>query len=56
MNNGTAKILRGRSRKAGEPDRAYGRDRRGAIRLVPNCDRHRYRKLKRAYKRGEVTL
>lgn len=56
MNNGSAKTLRGSSRQPGEPDRTYTRDRRGAIRLVPNCDRYRYKQRKRAYKNGEIAL
>lgn len=28
----------------------------GTFRLVKDCDRARYKRLKRAYKRGEVTL
>lgn len=65
MNNGTAKILRGRSRKAGQPERAWEREPKPhmgllapqpTFRLSPDCDRYRYQRLKREYKRGRVTL
>lgn len=50
MNAKTAKALRGmaRAQTQGQPERTYGQDNRGSIRLHRDSTRGRYRILKRA--------
>lgn len=54
MNGKRAKQLRNMLKDRYTEDTYYEEDKRGALKMQPNCRRYNYQVLKRMFKRGEL--